>query len=284
MHAQASGSPLEPAQAPVQLAIVGLGAIGGEVAQAVLNGGVPGVDLVAAVELRAETVETFRARGLRVFATAAELSGVPATLVLETAGQAALGELGASVLRSGQDLIAMSAGALLDSELLAELLETAAALGRRVWLPSGAIGGLDVLRAAAAGEIESISLTTTKPPQALAGAPYLREHGIDLAGIEVRTELFHGPAAQAVRAFPQNVNVAALLSLASGRPDLVTVSVVADPDAQGNRHEVRARGTFGSLYLRLDNAASAANPKTSAIAAQSVIGLLRQLGSALRFG
>ncbi len=280
-RAEASAS---SAQASVRLAIVGLGAIGAEVAEAVLDGGVPGVDLVAGVEPRAETMEAFRARGLRVVPTSTELAGVPATLVLETAGQAALGELGASVLRSGQDLIAMSVGALLDSKLLAELLETAAARGRRVWLPSGAIGGLDVLRAAAAGEIDSIELTTTKPPHALAGAPYLREHGIDLDGIEARTELFHGPAAQAVRGFPQNVNVAALLGLASGRPDLVTVSVVEDPDVQGNRHEVRAHGTFGSLYLRLDNAASAANPKTSAIAAQSVIGLLRQLGSALRFG
>lgn len=163
------------------------------------------------------------------------------------------------------------------------LLTEAEKSGARIWVPSGAIGALDVIRAARVGDVESITLTTTKPPPALSGAPWVIEQGIDLTTVTDPRVIFSGDPVEAVRGFPQNVNVAALLALAADGPDRLRVTVVADPDAPGNVHEVEAIGSFGAMRLRLENRPSETNPKTSALAAQSVIALLRQLGSPLRF-
>ena len=171
----------------------------------------------------------------------------------------------------------------MDSDFLTSLLEAAQASGARIWVPSGAIGALDVVRASRVGYVESITLTTTKPPVALADAPWVIEQDIDLSDISKPRVIFAGGPAEAVRGFPQNVNVAALLALAADDPDRMRVTVVADPDAPGNVHEVEALGSFGTMRLRLENRPSETNPKTSALAAQSVIALLRQLGSPLRF-
>ena len=176
-----SSTGLEPGQEAVALAVVGLGAIGGEVARAVLEGQTPGVVLRAAVEPRPGTgAETVRRYGVPVVGSVDELTAQPIDVVLEAASQAVLREIATQVLAAGRDLIAMSAGAVLDAAFVARLLETAAASGRRIWLPSGGIGGLDALRAAAAGDIECVHLTTTKPPRALADAPYVSQQGIDL--------------------------------------------------------------------------------------------------------
>ena len=204
--------------------------------------------------------------------------------VLEAASQAALRTIAPQVLDRGVDLVALSAGATLDAGFLSSLLTAAQASGARIWVPSGAIGALDVVRAARVGEVKSITLTTTKPPVALADAPWVVDQGIDLSSIDSRQMIFSGGPADAVRGFPQNVNVAALLTLAADDPDRLRVTVVADPDAPGNVHEVEALGSFGTMRLRLENRPSETNPKTSALAAQSVIALLRQLGSPLRFG
>jgi aspartate dehydrogenase len=203
--------------------------------------------------------------------------------VLEAASQTALRSIAPQVLSQGVDLVALSAGATLDAEFLDVLLSAAQTTGARIWVPSGAIGALDVIRAARVGEVTSITLTTTKPPVALADAPWVVEQGIDLTSIDGRREIFAGGPVAAVRGFPQNVNVAALLALAADDPDRLRVTVVADPAAPGNVHEVEAIGSFGSMRLRLENRPSETNPKTSALAAQSVIAVLRQLGSPLRF-
>ena len=187
------------------------------------------------------------------------------------------------ILSQGVDLVALSAGATLDAGFLASLLETAQTSGARIWVPSGAIGALDVVRAARVGHVESITLTTTKPPLALADAPWVAEQGIDLSDVSKPRVIFTGGPVEAVRGFPQNVNVAALLTLAADDSERLRVTVVADPAAPGNVHEVEAVGSFGILRLRLENRPSETNPKTSALAAQSVIALLRQLGSPLRF-
>ncbi|MBM4436949.1 MAG: aspartate dehydrogenase [Actinobacteria bacterium] len=268
----------------MDIAIVGLGTIGQTVARAVLAGRVPGVRLAGAIEPHATAgAAEARAAGVPVAAELHDLGATALEVVLECANQAALRTVGPYALERGCDLIAVSVGATLDALFLARLIDTARTLGRHIWFPSGAIGGLDVLRAAATGDLTSVRLVTTKPPQALAGAPYVVERGMAVEQITTRTEIFSGDAQTAVRAFPQNVNVAALLGLACGRPELVSVTVVADPGSTQNRHEVYAEGEFGAMRLVLENAPSRTNPKTSAIAAQSVIALLRQIASPARF-
>src|SRR5262249_10229565 len=81
--------------------------------------------------------------------------------------------------------------------------------GRRILVPSGAIGGLDAVKGAREGAISAVTMETRKPPRGLQGAPYIVEHAIDLDAIAEETLVFEGAAADAVRAFPANVNVVA---------------------------------------------------------------------------
>ena len=268
----------------LRLVICGLGSIGIDVARAVQQGKVPGVVLTAAVEPTVSpNLEQIATVSLPVHDGLTDLDWASTDVVLEAASQTALRSIGPRVLEQGVDLVALSAGATLDSEFMATLVSSAQESGSRVWFPSGALGGLDVVRAANVGTVHSIMLTTTKPPHAFTGAPYVVEQHINLAGLTTRLEIFSGDAVTAVRGFPNNVNVAALLVLAAGDPDRVRVTIVADPDASDNVHEVEVSGTFGNMHIRLKNKPSATNPKTSALASQSVIALLRQLGAPLRF-
>ena len=247
-------------------------------------GEAPGVEVAAVVEpVACPARDDLAAAGVPVHDDLATLTWESLDAVLEAASQAALRTIAPQVLSRGVDLVALSTGATLDPDFLASLLAAAQTTGARIWVPSGAIGALDVVRASRVGHVESITLTTTKPPVALADAPWVVNQGIDLSDVTGPRVIFTGGPVEAVRGFPQNVNVAALLALAADDPDRLRVTVVADPDAPGNVHEVEALGSFGAMRLRLENRPSDANPKTSALAAQSVIALLRQLGSPLRF-
>ena len=178
----------------------------------------------------------------------------------------------------------MSVGALADETLLGTLADAAERLGRRVHVPAGAIGGLDVRRAAALDRLDEVTLVTSKPPHVLAGAPFFDANPIDLPAIRVRTVIFEGPAAQAVKLFPANVNVAAALSLAGIGPARTRMQVVADPALDRNVHEVVARGAFGEMTLRLANVPSPSNPRTSLLACLSGLATLRRLSTPLQIG
>lgn len=144
-------------------------------------------------------------------------------------------------------------------------------------MPSGAVAGIDGIRSAAIGRIDSVVLTTTKPPSGFAGAPYIAEHDIDLSSLPGATMLFEGTAADAVQAFPANVNVAGTLSLAGIGYGATMVRVIADPAATRNMHEIKVTGAFGALTVRVENVVSPENPKTSYIAILSAIATLKKL-------
>jgi aspartate dehydrogenase len=196
--------------------------------------------------------------------------------VLEAASQAVLRQVAGPVLEHGRDLVALSVGALADEAFYQSLKERAEQQGRRVYLPAGAVGGLEALAAAAVAGLDSVVLTTTKPPQALPG--------VNAGTLSKPVCLYEGPAREAVKRFPQNVNVAAAVSLAGIGFDRTMVRVVADPAATRNVHRIEARGPFGELTLEFRLLPSPGNPKTSYLAALSAIRLLRRLSEALRLG
>ena len=205
-------------------------------------------------------------------------------VVLEAASGEAVRTYARPVLESGADLIVVSVGAFADDRLLAGLIEHARAVGRRLFVPSGAIGGVDMIRAAAVGGIEECTLTTTKPPNALNAPVYIRERGIDLDSIRQPTVIFEGTAAQAVRHFPQNLNVSVTIGLAGLGLERTTVRVIADPAATRNTHEVFVRGAFGEATVRLVNVPSPENPRSSSLASYSVIAMLHGLSREFRLG
>jgi aspartate dehydrogenase len=180
------------------------------------------------------------------------------------------------VLQAGKDLVVMSVGALADKALLADLLKEAEKSGCRLYVPTGAIAGIDAIRAVR-HLLDSVMLTTTKSPKALAGAPFFQTSKIKLDEIKQRTVVYEGTAAEAVRMFPANVNVAAVLSLAGIGVDRTSVRLVADPAFATNQHEIEAKGSFGEFKFTVNNAPSPGNPKTSYLAVLSAIECLRSV-------
>ncbi|HOT06429.1 MAG: putative L-aspartate dehydrogenase [Methanosaeta sp. PtaB.Bin039] len=266
----------------LRVGLLGCGAIGREIAKAIDIGRLPAV--LAAVS----DSDPSRAEALiSSLQNRPELVGFDelasrCDLLVEAASQAAVRSAAEAALSQGRDIMIMSVGALMDRALFSDLVALARRGGGRVFLPSGAIAGLDGIRSAREGGLTSVTLTTTKPPAGLEGAPYVLERGLDLRSLHQPTMIYQGPASQAVLAFPANVNVAASLSLASGID--ATVRVVADPNARVNTHEILAEGAFGRMAIRIENVPSPSNPKTSYLAALSAIATLRAAAESVRVG
>jgi len=267
----------------VKIGLVGCGAIGAEIARA-LDRGTINATLVAVCDHNPDTASALieRMEHKPVKACLEELVGL-ADLVVEAASQKAVPAVARAALCRGKSLMIMSVGALADRELFAEVKRLAADKGARVYLPSGAIAGLDGLKSASLGGIRSITLTTTKNPRGLQGAPYILEKGIDLSALAGPTVIFEGSALDAVKAFPANVNVAATLFLAAGEGK-VQVKVVADPGIEINRHEIQVEGEFGRITTKVENIPSPTNPKTSYLAALSAIATLRSIVEPIKIG
>jgi len=265
-----------------KIGLVGCGAIGVEIATALDSGLIP-ARLVAVSDRNQERVRTMVA-GLQSKPAQVPLVDLVelSDLVVEAASQSAVLEVARAALSRGRDLMIMSVGALMDPELFRTVQGLAEEQGCRVYLPSGAISGLDGLKSGSIGKINSVSLTTTKNPAGLEGAPYILEKEIDLKALTEATVVYEGPAREAVLAFPANVNVAATLSLAYGGE--VKVRIVADPQIKVNRHEILVEGDFGRISTRVENVPSPRNPRTSFLAALSAIATLRSIVSPIKIG
>jgi len=205
-------------------------------------------------------------------------------IIIEAASQEAVRQYTIKALTLNKDVMIMSTGALLDDDLLQQMSDLAKDKGRRVYVPSGAIVGLDNVKSAAIGRIEEVTLTTRKPPPSFQGAPFVERGKIDLSSFKKPTVLFEGSAREAVKLFPQNVNVSASLSLAGIGADKTKVIIIIDPKAKEIIHEVRVKGEFGELQTKTINKPFPANPKTSYIAALSAIATLRKISGSVIVG
>ncbi len=154
----------------------------------------------------------------------------------------------------------------------------------RIFIPSGAIAGIDGLKASNCAKIKKVTLTTKKPPQAFLGNPYLLKRKVRLDNINEDTVIFEGSALLAVRVFPQNINVAATLSIAGIGADKTTVRIVASPNLTRNIHEVEIESEAGRIITRTENIAHPDNPKTSYLAVLSAIAALKQVLEPMKIG
>jgi len=193
-------------------------------------------------------------------------------IIVECASIAAVREKALTILENGKDIMIMSSGALTDEELLNAITKTATTHHCRLIVPSGAIGGIDAIKAVK-DQLSTITLTTTKPPQGLKGAPGFKEW--ENKEMTEPILLYSGSAKDAVKLFPSNTNVGTTLSLAGIGSDKTTVKVIADPSALVNKHEIQASGKFGSIKLEFLLEPSERNPKTSSLAILSAVEALR---------
>ena len=202
-------------------------------------------------------------------------------LAVEAASQAALPEFVPQALERGRDMLIMSVGGLLGHE---EWFREAGEKGCPIYIPSGAIAGLDGIQSASMGRLESAVLTSRKPIAALAGTQFVLDRGVQLHSFKQETVIFEGSAEEAARAFPTTSNVAATLRLAIARALPVRVRVVAVPGGSKNVHEIEVQGEFGRLSVSVENVPSTVNPRTSQLAVFSAIATLCSLTRSVRVG
>lgn len=170
--------------------------------------------------------------------------------------------------KPGKKIIFLSSGGLIDETPKIDKLKYA-----KIYYPSGAISGLDAIRSVK-GRITSLTITTTKSPKGLAGAPFIVKNNIVLSE-DKRQEIFSGNLAEAVEGFPKNINVAATLFLAS-RFREIEIKIVSDPSFKLNTHEIEVNGEFGQIKTITQNKPSA-NPKTSQLVIYSVFEVINSL-------
>ncbi len=251
--------------------IVGFGAVGRGLAALIREGAAGPVDVVGVLVRDADRyAEAAAETGWPFVSSAKALLERQPRVAVEATGHGGLRQHGPTLLRAGVDVIAISVGAFSDDELLRSLASAARAGHARLRIASGAIAGLDAIGAAAILGLDEVTHTVRKPPASLLPAEDARE----IVASGRAQVVYEGPARDATRLFPENVNVTAAVSLAGIGLDETHVRVIADPAISRNVHEVVARGAFGALEIRMQNIPSE-NPKTGRIVAPSLARALR---------
>lgn len=253
----------------LRVAVVGAGAIGATVARGLAQGEVPGADLGGVIVRRPEGAT---AQGF----TPVTLQGALATcdLVAECAGVDAVADYGPAVIAAGRDFLVTSVGALADAELRARLLGGPG----RLFVTTGAIGGLDLLSAASRdGGLDTVRLTTTKAPSTVA-QPWMsddeRERVLTTPG---PLDVYTGTVADAIAKFPKSLNVAVALAHATGMWNEVSVTMAADPAATLTTHRIEARGRAGEYEFTIRNHPHPDNAATSGVVPSAVLASIARL-------
>ena len=267
---------------PLKLAIGGLGAIGMTVARAVDSGRIPGIAL-AAVSARDQAKSKAKLSSLASQPLLVQLPQLAdhADIVLECVPARHFAEIAEPAIERGRILMPLSVGQLLGHM---HLVERAKITGARILVPTGALLGLDAVRAVAEGNVESVKIVTRKPPKGLAGAPLLVERGISVDGLKAPLKVFEGTAREAIKGFPANVNVAVALSLAGIGPDRTTIEIWADPAVTRNTHTIEVKSDSSDLSMTIANIPSEDTPATGKVTALSAIAALKRLTATLVVG
>jgi aspartate dehydrogenase len=263
-----------------RVAIGGLGAIGRVLARRLADG-IPGLTLAcAAAGNRAKAQAWLDSERIPCALVEPEEFPARADLAIECAPASVLERICRPMLEAGKTVMVLSAGVLLERQ---DLVALAQERGGQIVVPTGALLGLDAVTAAAEGRINTVRMTTRKPPKGLIGAPYLERNRISVEGLNEPKRVFSGNAREAAAGFPANVNVAAALSLAGVGPDRTTIDIWADPAVERNCHTIEVDADSARFTLTIENIPSE-NPRTGRITALSVLAALRKMHAPIRVG
>ncbi len=263
---------------------VGIGGFGsiGQVIAKHLDNGITGLELTA-VSANDRDKAAQNMAGFKNPVPAIKLCELAdqADVVVECAPAAVFDDIAESAIEAGRIFMPLSVGALLSRP---NLIDRAEQTGARIIVPTGALIGLDAVRAAAEGTISSVKLVTRKPPGGLKGAPYLEENDISVDGLNEPLKVFEGTARDGAIGFPANVNVGAALSLAGIGPDETRLEIWADPFINRNIQHVEVEADSARFEMTIENIPSPDNPKSGQITPLSAIAALRGLVSPLKVG
>ena len=140
------------------------------------------------------------------------------------------------LLAAGKVVVLVSTGALADRALRDELLAAARTGGGQIVVPSGAVGALDLVVAAAGAGLDEVVVEQRKPPASLLPAE-------EAAALTEPTVVFDGTVAEVVTRYPKTTNVAASVALAGLGFERTRARVVADPALRANQVQLSMRGS-----------------------------------------
>lgn len=263
--------------ASLRLVLVGFGAIGQAVAHGIT---VPGIEIVAVAVRDTATDRPTLPASATLISDPAELAAFTPDVVAEAAGRDSVAIWGPSALACGADFVVSSVSAFADAALLESLQATAQQHQTQLHIQPGALAGIDALGSARRMGIDEVEHRMVKPPLAWKGTP--AEDLCDLDAITEPTSFFTANAAETATTFPKNANVAMTTALAGIGPAATQITLIADPTASTNRHEIRARGAFGQLNVSIANNPLPGNPKSSAMAALNLIRAIENRITAIR--
>lgn len=269
----------------MKVGIAGFGTIGAKVGRALDAAGPSGLDGLTLEAVTGREAEKTRAavaalaRPVEVV-TPEELAR-RCDVVVECVPTAAFLSIAEPTLKAGRTLLTVSAAAILAHP---EIVALAKAHNAQIILATGALLGLDAVRAAAQGTIHSVTMVTRKPPMSLKGAPHLVNNKIEIDNLTAPLKVFEGTAREGAKAFPANVNVAAALGLAGVGPDRTQLQIWADPTLARNTHTIKVDADSARFEMTIENVPSPEKPGTGKITALSVIAALRALRAPLKVG
>jgi len=267
----------------IRVGIIGCGTIGSKIAEHIDKNLKGKAKVTALSDVDIKKAERFSGRlTAKPKVASAESLIRSVDLVIEAASAKISGDIAKKALSAGKDVMVMSTGGLLKN--YRSLFALAEKRKASIYLPSGAICGLDGLKGAKFSKIQKVTLTTRKPPEGFEGAPYVVRNNIDLGKIDNDSILFEGDAFKAMENFPANINVAATLSLCGIGPKKTRVRIIASPSIKRNIHEIEVEGAFGKFVARTENVPSPGNPKTSYMAVLSAIATLEGILERVKIG
>ena len=265
----------------MKVGIIGFGSIGLEVAKALIKG-VENFTLSGIVSRSKENAQK-RIVNLKHQITIYDLDSLikECDILIDCAPKEAFKEIAQKCINNQKTLITVSGAGILENLGLEEL---ARKKNTQIILATGAILGLDALRAASEAKINSVKMITRKPPNALSSAPYIIENKINLHNLLNPKLIFQGTATEGAKAFPANVNVAAAVGLAGIGAHKTELQIWADPKLKRNTHKVEVNSDSAVFEMSIQNVQNPENPGTGKITALSVIACLRGLKSPFKIG
>jgi aspartate dehydrogenase len=268
----------------LKIGVVGCGAIGTSLARSIISDFSDSAELSSFYDIDIEKAyklsSTLKIKKIAALNLDDLINSVG--LVIEAATAAASYDIAKKSLLAKKDALVMSTGGI--AEHIQELAILAKEKNARLYIPSGAICGLDGLKAAAKSRINKVTLITRKPPSAFKGVAYILKKKINLDQLREDTVLFEGSALSAITHFPANINVAATLSMAGLGLENTVVKIMAVPSATCNIHEVEVESDAGRIFTRTENVIHPDNPKTSYLAVLSALATLREILEPIRVG
>ena len=279
-----SSSPLKNHGKPVvRVGILGCGAIGSRIAKSI-KAQCDGLAAVAALfDINPAKSENLQKHipYKNIVKRSYQALLASSDLVVEAVNAPDTHQLVRSAIAAQKDVLVMSVGKFIEGESIFKLAQKQ---GVRVLIPSGAIAGIDAIKAASLQRIDQITLTTRKPIYGFADNAYIQERRINLSQIKKETILFDGNVREAVKCFPQNINVAATIALASNAKDKLRIRIATSPKFKVNSHEIEVVGEFGRLVTKTENVVCPDNPKTSYLAVLSAVRTLKEYFQGVKIG